>query len=90
MFFEMVQFLMVCSCLVLGFVSLRFAFWHAGFLQFIFTKLRLPFTIRVHRFTGLEVDEVYYNIYNDKQRDPYRFNVDVNVSGNIILYRGRF
>ena len=59
-------------------------------LQFVFIKMRLPCSVHVHRTTGLEEGDDHIETYASTKKDPWRFNVDQNVSGNTIKYHGRF
>lgn len=69
---------------------LWFACCQASLIQFFLNKLYLPCTIRVHKSTGLDEDEDYTTNYPLSKKDPFRFNVDVNIDGNIIKYHGRY
>ena len=52
--------------------------------------MRLPCSVHVHRTTGLEEGDDHIETYASTKKDPWRFNVDQNVSGNTIKYHGRF
>jgi hypothetical protein len=61
-------------------------------LQRLLKKLHLPCSIRVHKVHGLyedDSDSVFYT-YSETKRDPFRFNVDLNIDGMINKYHGRY
>jgi len=59
-------------------------------LHLVCRRLHLPCSIRVHRTRGLDGDDDLLQTYPTSARNPYRFNVDQNIDGNIIKYHGRF
>ncbi len=74
----------------IGGVGFYVGFCDASLLQFLFKKMHLPCSIRVHRIRGLEKNDNYVYNYDFSKYDNSRFNVDINASGNIIAYHGRY
>ncbi len=80
-----------CVPLILfGFLVLVIMLCDFHNLQWIFRKLHLPFSFRVHRFKGLYDDDDILKIYPPSPNNPMRFNVDVNIDGFITKYYGRY
>ena len=99
MFFVLVlQICVVLMVLPLGLLLLLFGCWYgccqALCLHNVCRRLRLPCSVRIHRAGGLEEEEsdtvTYTYAQSDLAPDPWRFNVDVSISGVITKYRGRY
>ncbi len=82
---------LIWLCGVLCFIPvLWFVCCQASMLQLLLTKLHLPCKIRIHKVTGFDNDEDHVTLYPFSQKNVLRFNVDVNIDGNIIAYLGRY
>jgi hypothetical protein len=90
MFFELSDIGLIIMLLPLAVGTFWFVCCQTHLLNLIFHKLYLPCSIRVHRTRGFDGDDDNVQTYSQSAHNPYRFNVDQNIDGNIIKCHGRF